>query len=255
MTYPTLNEIDFKNIQFSKAYKNKRGSQQVDITKVDGSKIVFQLCKDFMEPLPTPFALDKVREDSDNAGARRGQAVILNQKDIEEQLAAFDSIVLSTAMKNQKEWFGVKTLMSEDVLRSRYQPLVYKLDSNEDRALFKFKIKCPPSKILTKIHRNNGDGTLDLDVGTVADLEFRGAEVAPILSAFCIWFMPGGKFGASVQAETIIVKPGCKPPPLMEFSTKHSFTVNPTLTSPHAGVKRKDPPPSEADEEDHHVGM
>ena len=224
MPYPTAASIDFSRLVFSKFF-NQDGRQRVDLFMPDGkSKVVFNLCTDFLEPFTTMYGLDQVRDDAD--GSRRGQCVFVEDKDVEAALLAFDEAVIRTAVQNAKEWFkpvGGKSI-SEETIRDRYAPIMNKKNEDDPHYYIKFKVKTSIAKVPTKLHSFRGTDAVVENGGKLSDLEHKGAKMSPILSSFGLWFMGGGtRFGVSLQAEEIVVEPGKPKSSMSNFATKRSF--------------------------------
>jgi hypothetical protein len=212
MPHPHITDVDMTKVTFGPVKNN--GKQVVELKHSKG-ELFFNLCTDPHDPLTCRYRLDRVRDDQD--GSRRGLVVNVGG-DVLKSLKALDEIVVQAAFKHSKEWF--KKELSEEEVRLRYKPLV------GDEPHIKFKVKCPPGKNPTKLHRLYDDGSVLAHGGKVEHLERPGAAVAPILNVYSLWFMANA-FGLVIQADEMIVKPGVAPGPLSDFcfAGKRPFDV------------------------------
>lgn len=217
MPYPFVGEIDMTKVHFGPMV-NDGTKQKVEIHKDNTStkssnKLIFNLCQDPREPFGCRYKLDTVREDQD--GSRRGLIVKLEDPSVLAALQALDDHVIAHAMKNCKEFFK-KSSMTEADIRLRYKPLVVKAQEEDDFYCTKFKVKC--KGWATELHLLHDDKTVEEKAGTLEHISQYGAYVAPILSAYGLWFMGGGtSFGITIQAEKMVVKPGAPRPALSDF--------------------------------------
>ena len=218
MPYPFVGEIDMSKVHFGPMI-NDGTKQKVEIHK-DGSstkpknKLIFNLCTDPREPLECRYKLDTVREDQD--GSRRGLVVKIQDPECLKALQALDDAVIAHALKNCKELF--KKNLSEDEIRLRYKPLVFKAKDEDEEFSVKFKVKCKGYP--TELHLLHDDNTIEEKAGTLEHLSENGAYACPILSAYGLWFMGGNSFGITIQAEKMVVKPGAPRATLSEFCSK-----------------------------------
>jgi hypothetical protein len=224
MPYPFVAEIDMTKVHFGPMVND--GKQKVEIHKDNTStkssnKLIFNLCRDPREPFGCRFKLDTVREDQD--GSRRGLIVKLEDHNVLAALQALDDHVIAHAMKNCKEFFK-KSSMTEADVRLRYKPLVLKVQEDDDFHCTKFKVKC--KGWATELHLLHDDMTIETQAGSLDHISQYGACVAPILSAYALWFMGGGtSFGITIQAEKMVVKPGTPRPALSDFCSRTPIVV------------------------------
>ena len=224
MPYPFVGDIDMTKVHFG-PFLNIDNKQRVELhkdnTATKSNKLVFNLCDDPSEPFACRFRLDTVRDDQD--GSRRGLIVKLEDPAVLNALTALDDAVVAAAMRNSKEWF--KKTLTEAEIRLRYTSLVYKPKEEDLVSCTKFKVKC--KMYPTKLHLLRDDGKIVPDGGTLDDISYNGAMVAPILSAYGLWFMGGGSsFGVTIQAEEMVVKPGSAPVALSNFcASKRSIEL------------------------------
>jgi hypothetical protein len=251
MPYDFLGDVDMSKVVLT-PMQMVDGKPRVEICR-DGTstgrnnKLIFNLCPDVEAPLEARYRLDAVRDDSD--GSRRGLIVRVCDPDAVRALRALDDAIVAAALANCKEWFK-KSAMSEEEVRFRYRPLLFKAQEEDDSLCTKFKVKC--AKYPTKLHLDEGGGRVVMDGGRLHHLEERGAKVAPIVSIFGLWFMGGGSsFGVSMQAEEMVVVPGTAEPMLSNFLTKRPLeVVRDTVQESEPDAKRvRDEPVLEGAEE------
>ena len=165
----------------------------------------FTLCNDANTPMETRWPLDSVREDGNPD--RRGLAIKVTDKATEAALHGLDELIVRKALENSKEWF--KKVLTEDQVRDRYRPLLFKAKEDDDFMSVKIKVKCPGSDYPTVLHMRDEDGKIHKKAGRIEHL-IDGAKVVPHVSAsYGLWFMGGAmSFGLALQAEEIIVTPG-----------------------------------------------
>lgn len=222
MPLPLCSEIDLGKCKFTPMYKAD-DRQRVDITLQTGRKVLFQLC-DVHEPCKCKYPLDRVQEDAADK-TRRGQALILTDPNVVDNFRALDERIIELAMEHQKDWFKAKTPLSEDTIRDRYRSILRKYNEEDEHYYIKFKVKVDGSRVPTKLHKVNADGKVAENRGRVEDLERHECTMAPILSAFGLYFTGGGaSFGISFQAEEIVYTSPSKQP-LSNFSSKRPIEV------------------------------
>ncbi len=220
MPYPFIAEIDVSKVHFSPLLM-EGSRQKVEMYKDNSStktsnKLVFNLCADPREPFACRYKLDTVREDQD--GSRRGLIVKLEDPIALAALQALDDHVMAYALKNCKDFFKNQNMTETDV-RQRYRPLVFKAQDQDEFFCTKFKVKCKDWP--TELHLLHDDKTLEHRGGSLEHISQYGASVAPILTAYGLWFMGGGlSFGVTIQAEKMVVKPGAPRPLFSEFCNK-----------------------------------
>jgi hypothetical protein len=170
----------------------------------------FNLCRDASEPMITKYALDTVREDSNNPD-RRGLTIRVSDPITRKALEDIDDIVIKKAVECSKEWFGKagKPLMqplSEAVVRDRYQPLVFFKEEGDDEKVVKIKVKTG-GDYPTVMHLKENDRYRKN--GGKAEHLTQNVGVVPVVSmSYGVWIIPGGKFGVTMQAEEMMVTPG-----------------------------------------------
>lgn len=217
MPYPFIGDVDTEKVSFG-PMTTENNRQFVLLHKDNTStktsnKLVFNLCSDPRSPFACRYRLDVVREDQD--GSRRGLAVKIEDEACLKALQTLDEHVIAHAKKNSKEFFKKSNMTHEEIM-ARYKPLVSKAQEDDEFYSIKFKVKC--KGYATTLHLLNGDTTIEENGATIEDISQPGAKVAPILSAYQLWFMAGGAtFGVSLQAEKMIVLPGAPKPALSDF--------------------------------------
>tara|TARA_B110001452_G_scaffold266159_1_gene272314 strand:+ start:100 stop:870 length:771 start_codon:yes stop_codon:yes gene_type:complete len=224
MPYPNLEDVSIDLIKFSKMYVTDNKAR-VDIVQGNGKKMIFSLCSDCQEPYEARYPLDSVRDDATD-GTRRGQKIVIGESACRDALARLDEAVVQAALANAADWFKSKVPITEDMIRSRYQNIVFKEVEADEHSCMKFKVKTEGAKFPTKLHRVLDDGKILELKGRLSDMEMKGSKLAPILSSFGLWFMGGkdpSKFGVSFQAEEIVVTPGQGNEPLSNFSSKRKI--------------------------------
>lgn len=219
MPYPHICDVDMASVKFG-PFTNTDGKQRVELLK-DNKKLVFNLCSEATEPFNCKFRLDSVRDDQD--GSRRGLVVAISDQAVLDSLTALDDLVKYEAMQNSKEWFK-KANMTKEEVDMRYQPLVFKAMPDDDFMSIKFKVKC--KNYPTKLHLLRDDLAIKEDGANLAHISEDGAMVAPILSAFGLWFMGGSRFGITIQAEEMVVKPGVGRARLSNFISKRPIAIH-----------------------------
>lgn len=215
---PHISEYDVNAIAFGPveyAGKNK-DKVKVDVFR-DGTSSAksnrfnrFNLCRDASVPMVTKYALDTVREDSNNPD-RRGLMIRVSDEVTRKTLEDIDEAVIKKAVECSKEWFGksgkpLAQPLSEAVVRDRYQPLIFFKDEGDDEKVVKIKVKTG-GDYPTTMHLNE-DGRFRKYGGKAEHLT-QGACVVPVVSmSYGVWIIPGGKFGVTMQAEEMMVTPG-----------------------------------------------
>lgn len=210
-----LDAITFGPVEYTGAGKTK-DKVKVDVFR-DGTSTStsnrfnrFNLCRDATQPMIAKYALDTVREDSNNPD-RRGWTIRVSDPKTREAIEKLDEIVIKKAVECSKEWFGkagkpLAAPLSEAVVRDRYQKLIYFKDETDEEMVVKVKVKTG-GNYPTTIHLNE-DGRFRKYAGRAEHLT-RNAGVAPIVSmSYGIWIIPGGKFGLTMQVEEMMVTPG-----------------------------------------------
>ena len=86
-----------------------------------------------------------------------------------------------------------------------FKGIVFKPKEEEEYFCMKFKVKCL-GQYPTKLHSLEQNGSVVRKGGSKLEFLRPPSEVAPILTVLSIWFMSGGSFGVSLQAEEIVVK-------------------------------------------------
>lgn len=215
---PHISEYDVNAIAFGPveyAGKNK-DKVKVDMFR-DGTSSAktnrfnrFNLCRDASEPMVTKYALDTVREDSNNPD-RRGLMIRVSDPVTRATLEGIDELVIKKAVECSKEWFGkagkpLTQPLSEAVVRDRYQPLIFQRDEGDEDKVIKIKVKTG-GDYPTTMHLYE-DGRYRKYGGKAEHLT-QGASVVPVVSmSYGVWIIPGGKFGVTMQAEEMMVTPG-----------------------------------------------
>lgn len=226
-----IGNLEASKVAFSAPY-TKNHKTMVSVTFDDGRKLLFQICEDFQKPASAKYGIDEVRDEG-LSGERRGQTIVIRDPSGKAALKALDEAIVKSAVANSKEWFGVKQPLSEEAVRLRYQPIVKEDEQPEQEGdmLMKFKVKVPPAKIPTKMILPADKPGTYRELLTEAELndavkmlENRGCLLAPIISVPLLWFMGGGtKFGATLQAEEMVVTPAPPPSALRNFSSASSY--------------------------------
>ena len=222
-----IGDMDFTHLHFSQLIvENQR--KRVDIfinPETNRRGFQFQLCKDEDSPVTTRYNLDTPPEGGDPT--RRGLSVIVDDPVARAKLREIDAAVLNMAAANSKEWF--KRELTIDQLKLNYKFTVP--EDEEAQPLMKFKVKGAGSKVPTKMLRRISDAQVTST--TEKDLEDQGAQIVPIVSTIGLWFMAGGMFGITFQAEDILViNPGKAATPVSNFSLKRTLDVVQSADSP-----------------------
>jgi len=215
--YPHISEYNLDNISFGPVeyVGAKKDKVRVSVYR-DGSCTTssnrfnrFSLCQDASEPMITRYALDTVREDAINPD-RRGLSIRVSDPVTRSTLEKIDELVIKKAVECSKEWFGkagkpLAAMLSEDVVRDRYQPLIYFKDESDDEKVLKVKVKTG-GDYPSVLHVNEG-GRFRKGGGRPEHITV-GAQVVPVVSmSYGIWVIPGGKFGLTMQVEEMMVTP------------------------------------------------
>lgn len=224
MPYPYVGSLNLSKIHFA-PLTNANGRKQVELfldasSTLGSNKIKFQLCPDEKEPILTRYSLDSVREDSDPT--RRGLTVILRNPATIAALQAMEAAIVDMAVASSKEWF--KKELTRDQVLLRFKPILAEHPDEPGTFLMKLKVKCRGAKVPTKFLRLV-DGS-QLKSSNEDDLSARGALVVPLISTYSLWFMAGdAQFGASFQAEEMIVTPGDAPSETSNFTLTKTMEV------------------------------
>ena len=202
-------ELDASKIHLAPLTTGEKQQKQVlvyrDASMSARNRIEVQLCPDETAPLECKYRLDTVQDGQDPL--RRGQKVKVYDETTLAALARIDEKIVATAIERSLEWFG-KSLSAEQV-RARYKFIAQVDKVGEDFHTMKFAVKAPGSKVPTQMHLLEASGDMHKHGGRTEHLELSGARVVPIVSAYSIWFLAGGKqFGLSFQAEKMLITPG-----------------------------------------------
>ena len=177
--------------------------------------------------LDARFALDPLRDQQDGTGTnstRRGQAVVIEDERVERVLEALDELIVNYAAEHSQEFFKKK--LTKEAVQLRYKKTLDKKDGDE-RPYMKFKIKFAPGPYPTELHLLTADGKVIENGAKMEDLQKFGAKMSAVLTFYGLWFMGGGtQFGASIQAEKMIVKPGVGRSSLAAFATSTPLVVS-----------------------------
>lgn len=211
---PHISHLNMAELTFG-SLDSKDGKSKVEVYR-DGTSTQknnrlnrFALCLDAMKPMSLRFPLDAVREGEQGNPYRRGLTLDVADPKTVEALRALDETIIKTAVKNSVQWFKGKQL-SEEQIRFRYKPILYKVKDEDTSEVCKIKVKCPGTDWPTSLHVRTDDGKHRKKGGNIEQLGY-GAHVVPIVSAsYGIWFMGGasGNFGLTFQAEEMIIIPG-----------------------------------------------
>ena len=179
------------------------------------------------KPLTARFSVDRLRDEPDGTvtnSTRRGQAVVIENKETQRFFNALDDLVVEEATKRSREFFK-KELRKEEV-QLRFKQTLDTRDGDPNPYM-KFKIKCAPGPYPTELHLLTADGKVIENGAKIEDLEKLGAEMSPVVSVYGLWFMGGGtQFGLSIQAEKMLVKPGAGRCSLASFATSTPLVVS-----------------------------
>jgi hypothetical protein len=213
--FPFIGEVDMSKLVFLPQKATKNGQKIVEIcrdaTSTTNNKLLFSLCPDPRLPYDCRFRLDSVREDSNepNPGARRGLVVYIQDEAALAALQKLDEMAIDVAFENRKEWFKNGDKMERNEVRNRYKHLVFYAKEEDKQLSCKFKVKCPPSAVPTKLLRLREDNVIVENGASIDDISLPGAKVAATISIYSMWFMAGGaSFGISMQAEDLAIVPG-----------------------------------------------
>ena len=240
--------INWSDLSFGKMETDPVSKRQTVAVTLNGRKPRFLLCKNENHMLTTRYGLDQPQEPGKEA--RRTQTAWVEEEDLQRSLRELDEMVVRTAVEQSKTWF--KATLSEEVIRSRYKPLLLQKDG-DDKPMLKFKVKCPPAKYPTDIFRRatdyRGEGEVPYHRSDFRILEAGGAHVYPTVSMIEVWFMSGGSsFGLSMQAEKMLVVEGDAHNPLGVFATQKPVR----LVDPTAAARRDEGGGTESAARDHH---
>lgn len=254
---PHISEFDVNAITFGPVEYGGKNKDKVKVDMFrDGTSSAktnrfnrFNLCRDASEPMVTKYALDTVREDSNNPD-RRGLMVRVSDPVTRKTLEDIDELVIKKAVECSKEWFGkagkpLAQPMTEAVIRDRYQPLIYYKDEGDEDMVVKIKVKTG-GDYPTTMHLNE-EGRFRKYGGKAEHLT-QGACVVPVVSmSYGVWIIPGGKFGVTMQAEEMMVTPGqsadddlshfASSKPIMMHAPSAPADVAPSAAVPDAGVQ------------------
>ena len=175
------------------------------------------LCVDAREPLPCRYSLDVPHADANPD--RRGLLLKVTDPVTAQALHAIDESVITKAIECSKEWFKVKgPPLSEEVIRSKYIPLIYRKDASDAFECCRVKVKTGGA-VPTTLHLVDEDGSYRKNAGKREHIT-ETARVVPIVSlSYGIWFA-GGNFGLSLQAEEMMIYAGeAKSDDLSHFAT------------------------------------
>jgi hypothetical protein len=213
--------LDPSQIIFQPA-THKQERSYVDLRYGTSSRndIRIRFCKPG-DHLYTKFRLDEVR-DGGNA-TRRGLALKVHEERDKALLEVFqklDKHIVDLAVERSKEWF--KKSLTREQVEARYKKIVDKYRDEDDHYMLKIKVKLPDetgrsNQIPTVLHLEDEEGNVVPRAGRAEHLSHPGGAVNPIVSTREIWFMPGGSFGLSFQAENMIVCPGKPRDELADF--------------------------------------
>ena len=226
---PFAEECNFRSMHFMPPMSSNQ-KQSVDVfwdgtSMARNNRIKFQLT-DTTEPVTAMYSLDSVREDG-NALRRSQTVVVPDGSKLMDKLKELDETIVSTAVQNALLWF--KKPQTEDQIRARYTPV---LNEKGGKAVFSFKVKCPGHMVPTKLHLFEDVHDLhkvEADGGRIEDLQ-RNALLVPVVSTLGIWFMGGGNFGMSFQAEELIIGKAPPLPPLSSFRSTVPLVVKASTT-------------------------
>lgn len=222
---PFVADVDMSKVHILPMVQDK-DRKKVDIYRDASSttnynRLEFQLCASEEEPLTTRFRLD---DPQDKDPTRRGLSCIVEDAKVIAALKTLDERIVAYAVANSKELF--KRVLSEEAVRTKYKPLVaHEKDDPELPMLTKFKVKCTGSRVPTRILRLTGPGKVAR--ATEDSIGNRGSKVVPVVSVLGLWFFAGdAQFGATVQAERLIVTPVEARDELADFTLKHKLVVD-----------------------------
>ena len=209
---PFAADLDWSTLEFGKVETDPTTKRKtIDVT-LRGRKPLFSLCRDEDGMLPARYALDVGDPGKE---ARRGQCVWLEDEALQTSLKALEEVVLRQAVEHSTVWFQTKEPLSEEVVRSRFNSFFR--SSVDGRQSIKFKVKCPPSKVPTDIFLVEEKKT-SWTRGTHSALEKPNGRIWPELTLVNVWFMSGGNFGLTLQAEKMLVIEGAARDPALYFA-------------------------------------
>lgn len=221
-----VGDVDFSKLCFGN-FQNKDGKQSVEVwadasNTTNKNKPKFQLCQFVDEPNEVRFPLDPIRYDATGKATnedRRGIKVKLTPAQ-EASLLVLDMKIVAAAVKNSKEWF--KKELTEEQVMLRYHPVVHKAVETDDFNSMGFKVKTGNSSWPTTLNLMLPNGKFVENGGKISHIDKGvGIRVAPILSAFSIWFMGGGaQFGISFSCDKMVVSPGTVQTSMSEFTSR-----------------------------------
>jgi hypothetical protein len=200
--------FDPKTIHFRQPSFNNKGQRIVEMSLDPVSlkwndRLRMQICNDLnmcvaMYNLSTP-------KEGQGDGSRRDWKLIMHHSEAVDSLKNLEKHIINVAFENRKEWFPRKDLTFEQI-EEKFAGL-FKEKEGESSNSVQVKVKCPGSNSVTEIKLLE-DGKMT--PGTIDDLT-RNSEVIPIVSISNVWFMmEGAKFGVTLAAEKLLVKPAKK---------------------------------------------
>ena len=226
-----VGDVDFSTLHFG-PFLNKDNKQSVEVwsdasSMTNKNKPRFNLCPFTEDPVDVRYNLDPIRYDANGNPTnkdRRGMKVKISGE-AEKSLQVLDETIIKAAVEKSKEWF--KKELTEDQVRLRYHPVVFRANEKDDFNSMAFKVKTDSASYPTSLNRMLPNGKLHENGGKVSDLEEgMGTRVVPILSAFSLWFMGGGtQFGISFSCDKMVIYPGHMRSSTDEFSHRTDIEV------------------------------
>lgn len=185
--------IDTSNFVTGSLTKNNYGGQQVwlnykDTKNASSSKLMIQT-----PMMKAPFGISEYVTD----GAVPKYTLDTSFQDNEpflRMIETIDNFLIEKGVTHSQEWFG--KLMSEEVIRELYRPLI-KLSKQPERyaPTMKFKV----------LSRTKGFSTDGEAMDVMTDIT-KGSMVKMIFSLSPVWFV-NKQFGVSCTIEQICIKP------------------------------------------------
>ena len=198
---PVFQEWDFTSMEFRTPTFNGAGAQEVKLVDPETQRPP-KIQLEYHEHPNTVCFVDKMNE---GQPLRRAFGVHQFQEKTLEKMKEFDAFIKKSALKNSKLWF--KKEISEQEIEFRHKCIVEeKTVGGVKSYVLKAKMKLPGHQVQTRLHFLTPDMKVAKNMGT-ADMVKPPAKVVMQVSMYAMWFMAGGGFGISLQAEEMTVMP------------------------------------------------
>jgi hypothetical protein len=212
-----------KDIYFHSVSHNNRGQKIVEMSMDPMStkwsdRVMFQLCDD-AHMCESLWGLSPIKDGDD--GARREWKVRVNQPESVAKMKELDEHIIDIAYQNREKWFPRREVTREQLAQDKYKGFFRK-----DEGVAILKVRCPAkdSKSLTQIKLWHDNGSMT--DGSYTDCT-QFDQVIPIVRIMNVWFMDGGAFGITVQADKLIIKPAKKLSFIDHFHLENAIVFDP----------------------------